>query len=176
MLSIIAAIGENRELGSKNKLLWNIPGELKRFRDITLGHPIIMGRKTHESIGRILTGRENIIITRDTDYTVDGGVVIHSLEQALRMVNQVSQSHDSSPVGTGKVSEEHEIFIIGGGQIFREALSQTGRLYLTLVHKTFPDADVFFPEYEQLFTKIIERQDMQGPELSYTFLTLERNN
>lgn len=159
MISAIAAIGKNKELGGGNKLLWNIPGELKRFKEITMGHPIIMGRKTYDSIGRILPGRTNIIITRDSGYKLDGAVIVSSVEEALELA---------------KKSEGGEhVFIIGGGQIFKESLPKTDRLYLTLVHKTFPDADTFFPEYSE-FTKVIEETDMKGEEFDYTFKTLEK--
>jgi len=159
MISAIAAIGENKELGGGNKLLWHIPGELKRFKEITMGHPIIMGRKTYDSIGRILPGRTNIIITRDLSYKLEGAVIATSLDGAL----------DAAKKSEGG---EH-VFIIGGGQIFIEALPKIDRLYLTLVHKTFPEADTFFPEYPE-FTKVIEETDMTGEEFKYTFKTLER--
>ena len=84
-ISAIAAIGENRELGGKNQLLWHIPGELKRFKEITMGHPIIMGRKTFESIGRVLPGRANIIITRDSSFTVEGAIVVPSVEKTMEV-------------------------------------------------------------------------------------------
>lgn len=159
-ISAIAAIGENRELGRNNQLLWNIPGELKRFKEITMGHPIIMGRKTFESIGRVLPGRTNIIITRDETYHVAGAVVAPGVEQALEIAKQ-------QPGG------DSEIFIIGGGQIFTTTLPMTQRLYLTIVHKSYPDADVYYPEYSD-FTHVVSKEDMQGPEFSYTFLTIDR--
>jgi dihydrofolate reductase len=159
MISAIAAIGENRELGKDNQLLWNIPGELKRFKEITTGHPIIMGRKTYNSIGRVLPNRTNIIITRDPQFKVEGAIIVDSVEQAVAQAKQAPGAE--------------EIFVIGGGQIFKEMLAQTNRLYLTLVEKGF-DADTFFPEYQSEFTKEISRQSMEGPEFFYTFLTLER--
>lgn len=159
-ISAVAAIGEQRELGRNNQLLWHIPGELARFKQITMGHPIIMGRKTFESIGRVLPGRANIIITRDSLYTVDGAIVVESVEKAIEVAK-------TQPGG------DSEIFVIGGGQIFKETLPLTDRLYLTIVHKTYPDADVYYPEYPQ-FTKVITKEDMQGSEFAYTFLTLDR--
>src|SRR5258706_11117444 len=95
-ISAIAAIGENRELGAKNKLLWNIPGELKRFKEITTGHPIIMGRKTYESIGRVLPNRTNIIITRDSSFAVQGAVVVHSLDKAIEKANVIASEAKQS--------------------------------------------------------------------------------
>lgn len=157
-ISAIAAIGEKRELGKNNQLLWHIPGELARFKQITTGHPIIMGRKTYESIGRVLPNRTNIIITRDKNFTVPGAVVVASTDEALKKAKEAEGAS--------------EIFVIGGGQIFSELLPQTERLYLTLVHKSF-DADVYFPDYTT-FTKEIERKDMVGPEFDYTFLTVEK--
>ncbi len=160
MISIIAAIGKNREVGAKNALLWHIPGELKRFKEITIGHPIIMGRKTYESIGRVLPGRTNIIVTRDPEFKVDGAVIVDSLEKAI-------------DIATNEKVEE--IFIIGGGQIWAQSLGKNlvDRLYLTLIDKEFSQADVFFPDYSA-FKKVIEKKDMVGPEFNYTFLTLEK--
>ncbi|MGH7245490.1 MAG: dihydrofolate reductase [Candidatus Levyibacteriota bacterium] len=158
ILSAIAAVGEHRELGKEQKLLWHIPGELPRFKKITTGHPIIMGRKTFESIGRILPNRINIIITRDQNYKVDGAVVCSSLQDAIEKAKQ-SEGAD-------------EIFIIGGGQIFAESLPFVQRLYLTIVKGTF-DADVYFPDYS-MFTKKIEKEDHDEDGFTYSFVTLER--
>jgi dihydrofolate reductase len=157
-ISIIAAIGRNRELGAKNQLLWHIPGELKRFKEITTPHPMIMGRKTYESIGKPLPNRLNIIITRDSNFHVEGAVVVNSLEKALYVA---------------KEKETDEIFIIGGGQIFEQALPITDRLYLTLVDADFPDADVFFPAYAD-FTTVISEESKESEQFQYKFLTLEK--
>lgn len=157
-ISAIAAIGEQRELGAKNTLLWHIPGELPRFKRITTGHPIIMGRKTFESIGKVLPQRTNIIITRDPGYSVEGGKIVSTLNDALNIAKEI---------------DSEEIFIIGGGQVFANALSIVTRLYLTIVHATFSQADVFFPDYP-LFTKIIEKEEGNAGEYTYTFLTLEK--
>ncbi|MDE2025466.1 MAG: dihydrofolate reductase [Patescibacteria group bacterium] len=159
-ISAIAAIGENRELGRNNQLLWHIPGELARFKEITMGHPIIMGRKTFESIGRVLPGRANIIITRDASYKVKGAFIVESVEKATEVAKE-------QPGG------DSEIFVIGGGQIFKETIPMTDRLYLTIVHKSYPDADVYYPEYPE-FTNVISTEDKQGQEFAYTFLTLDR--
>lgn len=155
MLSIIAAIGQNRELGVNNRLPWNIPEDLKHFHDITINHPVIMGRKTHESIGRILSGRTNIIITRDREYQVKEGIITHSLEEAIHIINN------------------NEIFIIGGGDIFKQALLIVDRLYLTIVHKSFREADTFFPDYKE-FTNVISKEDRQSNGFDYTYLILEK--
>ncbi len=158
--SIIVAMGRNREIGAKNKLLWKIPEELKRFKEITTGHPIVMGRKTYESIGRVLPNRTNIIITRDANYSVEGAVITHSLEEA------VEKSKDSEG--------SQEIFIIGGAQIFEQALPIADKLYVTLVDADFPEADSFFPEYEDEFTKEVFEQDQESAGYRYKFLEFEK--
>lgn len=156
-ISIIAAIGKNRELGKDNSLLWYLPKDLPRFKKITLNHPIIMGRKTYESIGRVLPNRLNIIVTRNKDFTVEGALVVHALEAAIQKAKAVDKS---------------EIFIIGGAEIFKSALPLAERLYLTVVHESAP-ADVFFPPYAD-FTQVIHREDGEGEGHKYTFMVLEK--
>jgi len=158
-ISIIAAMDEKNGLGRNNQMAWNIPGELKRFKEITMPHPIIMGRKTFESIGRVLPGRLNIIITRNLDFKVDGAIVTSSIEEALEKA---------------KENEKEEIFIIGGGQIFKDALEKdlVDKLYLTLVDGDY-NADAFFPEYSN-FTKVIKEEIGENGEFKYRFLDLEK--
>lgn len=191
-ISIVAAIGQNRELGKDNQLLWHIPGELPRFKHITTGHPIIMGRKTFESIGRPLPNRTNIVITRDKQYAInhkqEGMIVVDSLEEALEVSSKYSPRGEAGHVASSMqkdenikqttsyklhTTDEDEVFIIGGGQIFDQALPLTDRLYLTLVHASF-DADTFFPAYEDQFPKVIEKEVHTSDEYTYTFLTLQR--
>ncbi|MEN9407024.1 MAG: Dihydrofolate reductase [Candidatus Parcubacteria bacterium] len=169
MLSIIAAIGKNRELGKDNALLWHIPGELPRFKKITTGHPIIMGRKTFESIGRILPHRTNIIITRDKEGFLQ---MAKSKWQIDPKQFIVVTSLDLAIVEAKKAEGSDEIFVIGGGQIFEQALPLTEKLYLTLVDQVF-DADTFFPDYS-MFTKIVEKEDHESEKYTYSFLQLER--
>ncbi len=157
-ISAIAAIGEKNELGGKNQLLWNIPEDLQHFKQLTHGHPIIMGRRTFESIGRLLPNRKNIIISRDVHYTVSGAIIAHSLNEALEEAQR---------------DNTEEIFIIGGGELFSKALPLVTRLYLTIVHATFPQADVYFPDYSQ-FTKMVEKREGSSKNYLYTFLTLEK--
>ena len=157
-ISIVAAIGRNRELGKDNKLLWNIPDDLKHFKEVTSGHPIIMGRKTFESIGRPLPKRLNIVITRDRNYKPEGVTLCNSLEEAIGIA---SKAHGGD-----------EIMIIGGGQIFTQALPLTDRLYLTRIDASF-EADTFFPEYDQ-FTKTISKEDRMSDGYQYSFLVLEK--
>ena len=157
IVSMIAAIGKRRELGKENKLLWHIPADMKRFRQITVNHAVIMGRKTYESIGRPLPKRTNIVITRDINFKADGCIVVHSLEEGIEV---------------GKTYEKEEIFIIGGAQIYTQGLKYADRLYLTLVDREF-DADAFFPEYSE-FTKVVSEEKGEENGYRYTFLTLEK--
>lgn len=159
MISIIAAIGKNRELGKNNDLIWRISSDLKRFKELTTGHPIIMGRKTFESIGRILPGRKNIVITHDPSYKADGAVVVSSVEQAIKKAN------------SGQGSDE--VFIIGGAQIFNLAIKYADRIYLTKINAGDKDADTFFPDYSE-FKKIAEREGSEDNGLKFEYLTLEK--
>lgn len=154
-ISIVAAIGKNRELGKEGKLLWYIPDDLKRFKRLTLGHPVIMGRKTFESIGKPLPGRENIVITHNLDWKHEGIVVAHSLQEAME--------------GAG----DRELFVIGGSQIYKQAIPSVNRLYLTLIDDT-KEADTFFPPYEHLFTKKISEESRESKGLHYRWVTLEK--
>lgn len=179
-ISIIAAIGKNRELGKDNKLLWDIPEDMKRFRALTSGHPIIMGRKTFESIGRVLPNRLNVVITRDSNFHVEGVVVVHSLQEAIETSSLYyvagSKYDRSKSIQDTKYqipdTDENEVFVIGGGQIFEQALPRADKLYLTIVDASF-DADTFFPEYS-MFTKVIEKEEHESEGFKYVFLTLER--
>lgn len=156
---IVAAAGKNRVIGTKGGMAWYIPSELKRFKEATWGHPIIMGRKTHESIGKALPGRTNIVITREVDYQAEGCQVAHNLEEALRLA-ALAQGNN-------------EVFIIGGGQIYQEAIHLADKLYLTYIDKEI-EGDVFFPDYSE-FKKVISESDWQENEgIRYKFLELER--
>lgn len=155
--------GKKRVIGKKGGLPWYIPEELKRFKKITMGHPIIMGRKTHESIGRPLQGRTNIVITHEPKYTSPGCIIVHSLEEALRL------SFDKLRIAQGS----DEIFVIGGGEIYKQALPKANKLYLTYIDKEIA-GDVFFPDYSE-FRKVIYESDWQEHEgFRYKFLELER--
>jgi dihydrofolate reductase len=160
IVSIIAAIGKNRELGYKNQLLWHIPEDLKRFRRLTQGHVVVMGRKTYESIGKPLPKRINIVVSRNLENAGSKDVVVaSSLEEALRQAKALEK--------------RGEVFVIGGGQIYNQALKYTDRLYLTKVNKE-AKADTYFPEYEHIFIKTvnIERGAFSGN--SFEYLTLEK--
>ncbi len=158
VISIIAAMGSNRELGKDNQLLWHLPADLKRFKSITQGHPVIMGRKTFESIGRPLPKRTNVVISSQENYQPKGVTVVSSLMQALILAPEL---------------DEEEVFIIGGGRVYAESLGFADRLYLTLVHGEF-EAGTFFPEYQEQFGTVIEEKSWQEGEFSGEYLTLER--
>jgi len=157
-LSIVVAMSENRVIGIKNQLPWKIPEDLKRFKEITWGHPVIMGRKTFESIGRLLPGRENIILSRQVDCSIAGGLSFSSLDKALEHCKKEN-------------SEKGEVFIIGGAEIYRMAIQQVDRIYLTMIHKSF-EGDAFFPEFSQDFREV-HREDREGP-ISFSFLIFDR--
>ena len=183
MISMIAAIGEgNRVLGKDNKLLWRIPEDSKFFRETTKGHPVIMGRKTYESMGRPLPHRTNIVVTRDDGFKPDGVRVVHSIEEGIEVANQqysvssgMYYTDENKDIRNTKYliqNTENEVFIIGGGQIYTEALPLADRLYLTIVHQHF-DGDAFFPAFPA-FSKIIFKRDSNDENYSYTFLVLEK--
>lgn len=156
-ISLIVAMSENRVIGKDNKLPWHIPEDLRRFKSVTSGHPVIMGRKTYDSIGRPLPGRLNIVITRDHTYRNDAVSVVYSLDDAIKLASQ---------------SDEQEIFIIGGGQIFEQAITLAHKLYLTVVH-TEIEGDTYFPDFS-VFSKKVFEQKGNTDEYSYTFFELEK--
>ncbi|WP_196885523.1 dihydrofolate reductase [Aureivirga sp. CE67] len=129
MITLIAAIGKNNELGKDNQLIWRLSTDLKRFKRLTTGHVVIMGRKTYASMNKPLPNRTNIVITRNPDFTAEGCIVVSSLEEALKE----AKKYDENP------------FIVGGGEIYRLAMSIADVLEITYVHHTF-EADAFFPE------------------------------
>ncbi len=159
-ISLIASIGKNRELGRGNELLFKIPEDMKMFREKTTGHVIIMGRKTYESIGRPLPNRTNIVITRTLNLKPQTSdlIFVSSIDKALELA---------------KTIEEKEIFVIGGAQIYAQALPYADKLYLTVVNKTVSDADAFFPDYSEFKTVLFERPS-RDQNYSYTFVDLAR--
>ena len=159
ILSIIVAMSENRVIGRDNRLPWHLPADLKRFKQLTTGHTVIMGRKTHESIGKPLPQRRNIIVTRNATYRAEGAETASSLDSAIALAK-----HDE------------EIFIIGGAEIFREALRGADRLHLTLIHASI-EGDVFFPEVDWNEWMLVEDErrepDASNP-LPFSFRRYER--
>ena len=158
IISLIAAIGKNNVIGVDNKLPWKLSADLKRFRTITSGKPVIMGRKTFESIGGPLPNRKNIIITRDKNYKADGCVVVHSAEEALHAAG-----------------ENGEVMIIGGAEIYRQLLPKADKMYLTVIDGEF-DGDAYFPEYSKDEWKEISIEEHEDGGLRYSFVDLERKN
>jgi dihydrofolate reductase len=164
MISLIAAIGKNNELGKNNTLVWSMPTDLKYFRKTTSGHPVIMGRKTFESIGHPMPKRKNIIITRDLNYKKDGIEVVHSLKEAL--------SSARTPL-----AENEEIFIIGGEEIFKKSIDVADRLYITHIDATDKDADTFFPEIIPIVWNEISHEEHKKDEknpYNYTFSVYDK--
>lgn len=161
MITIIAAIAKNNALGKNNDLIWHLPADLKRFKKITSGHFILMGRNTFESIGKPLPNRTTIIITRNKEYYKDGCLIAHSLEEAIELA-----------------SSEEQLFIIGGAQIYKETLAKglADQLDITLVHQEF-EADAFFPEIDKEIWKEVAREDFVADEkndFDYSFVSYKK--
>ncbi|MBP9815039.1 MAG: dihydrofolate reductase [Candidatus Levybacteria bacterium] len=181
-VSIIAAIGKNRELGKEDRLLWEIPEDAKFFRDMTRGHVNIMGRKTYESLlhyykGKPMPKRVSVVVTRDAKYKAADGVFVftdmkEAVEFAKKKEQEISKIEEYKNARDLR-SLEAEVYDIGGGQIYALGLPFADRLYLTFVDGEFPQADAFFPEFPE-FTKVVgEKKGLKG-EYDYTFKTLER--
>jgi dihydrofolate reductase len=163
MITIIAAIAKNNALGKNNDLIWHLPADLKRFKKITSGHHILMGRNTFESIGKPLPNRTTIIITRNKDYFKDGCLIANSLEEAIDLAN-----------------EDAEIYVIGGAQIYKYAIENNlvDALDITLVHHQF-EADAFFPEINPKIWKEVSREDFKADEknkFDYSFVSYRKFN
>lgn len=159
MITIIAALAENNALGKDNKLIWHIPADLKRFKKVTAGHHVIMGRKTFESLGKPLPNRINIIITRNNNYNPKGCIVVNSLQEAIEATKE-----DENP------------FILGGAEIYKQAIEIADKLDLTFVHHQF-EADAFFPEIDKTIWKEMSREDFKADDknkYNYSFVTFER--
>jgi dihydrofolate reductase len=137
-VAAIAALGKNFELGAENRLLWHLPDDFAWFVKHTRGNPVVMGRKTMESLGKPLKNRMNIVISRHPEKIQEGFLYAESLEMGLNMA---------------KVQNTNEVFVIGGGEIYRQSLPLLDRLYLTLVYGDFPEADTFFPDYGNAWTE-----------------------
>jgi len=156
MIKLIVATSKNRVIGDSNRLIWHLPADLKRFKEITGGHSIVMGRKTYESIGRPLPNRRNIIITRDDSYEVEGCEVVNSIEEALLL--------------TG-----NDCFIIGGGEIYKQTLNIAEQIYMTIVDEEF-DGDTSFPELPSAWY-VSKKEDFLADEKNphnYSFIFYEK--
>lgn len=155
-ISLIAAMARNRTIGIRNQLPWRLPEDLKYFRRVTQGHPVVMGRKTYESIGRLLPGRENRIVSRQSDYHVEGAKVFGSVAEACE--------------GPG------EVFVIGGSEIYAQTLAVANRLYLTCLDRDF-EGDAFFPEWPAGQFREVSRERhpaCSGRDFEFSFVVLER--
>jgi dihydrofolate reductase len=160
-LSIIAAMDRNRVIGKENRLPWRLPADLQRFKALTLGHHVVMGRKTFEAIGRPLPGRTNLLVTHQRNYVAPGAVVVHTLTEALERC-----SGDAKP------------FVIGGAEIYRQALPAARRLYLTEVETDVAGGDAFFPAIDSSDWRLVE-QEARNPDhdhaCAFRWLTYERS-
>jgi dihydrofolate reductase len=162
ILSLIAAIGNNNVIGKHNKLLWDMPADMKYFRTTTSGHPVIMGRKTFESIGQPLPKRRNVVITQNPHYSQAGMEVVHSLDEALALFQ----------------NSDEEVFCIGGGEIYRHAIEKADKLYITRI-ETEPEGDSYFPGISSDTWEEISRdhhdKDKENP-FPYTFLIYKKKS
>ena len=162
IISIIAAMDEKRGIGINGQIPWRLKDDLKQFKRFTMGHYLIVGRKTFESIGKPLPGREIIVLTKERSYSPSGCSIAHSIDEALSIA---------------RFNGEYEVFVIGGGEIFRQFLELSSRLYLTIVH-TFVQADTYFPEFSNgdwvLKWECYHPKD-ENNQYSFTFMYLERN-
>lgn len=160
-ISIVVAMDTNGVIGKDNELPWRLPADLQHFKKTTMGKPILMGRKTWESIGRPLPGRTNIVITRDSGYQAEGCVVVNSIDAAMLAA-----------------SEQDEVMVIGGAEFYRQVLPRTDTIYLTRIHETF-EGDTVFPELNAADWREVERSDQSADEKNshdYSFIRLERVN
>lgn len=160
MINIVVAKASNNVIGAKNNLIWHLPNDLKHFKSLTSGHPIIMGRKTFESLGRPLPNRTNIVVTRDQDWNAEGIVKVNSLVKAIEEAQKIN----------------NEIDIIGGGNIYKQAMEFTDILYVTEVHHEF-DGDTYFPEIDSYEWEEVEREDFKKDDkhaYAYSFVTYKR--
>jgi len=159
VISLIAAMAQNRVIGIDNRLPWHLPADLRHFKALTVGKPIIMGRKTWESLPGLLPNRPHIVVTRNATYKADGCTVVHSIEEALATAGDVP-----------------EIMIVGGSTLYSEMLPQADRMYLTLVQDE-PKGDAFFPDYDPADWEVLEREEHlpdKKNKIPYSFLTLNR--
>jgi dihydrofolate reductase len=160
LISLIAAMNDNRVIGVENRLPWHLPADLKYFKTVTMGKPVLMGRKTYESIGRPLPGRTNIIVTRDKDFSAAGCTVVHSIEEAL-----------------DTTAEYDEVMVIGGASFYRQMLPLAHRLYITLVHDNRIEGDAHFPDIDPAQWTMVQRDDHDADEhnpLPYSFVVYKR--
>ena len=161
-ISIIAAVAENsRAIGLNNELLWHLPEDLKHFKELTSGHAVVMGYNTYLSIGRPLPNRTNIVISKEEVPEPEGCLLSHSIEEALDKAKEIESA---KPDG--------EVFIIGGGQIYRSTIDLADRLYLTIIQDE-KNGDAFFPDYQK-FARVISKEEHLESDPPFSFVTLEK--
>jgi len=167
MISLIAAIGKNNELGKSNTLLWHLPADMKHFKEITTLHPVIMGRKTFESIGKPLPNRRNIVITRDLNYKKK----LPDKARGVELVYSLNEALDLFP------NQNEEIFIIGGAELYKQTMPIANKLYITHIDAEDKDADAFFPEIIPIVWNEISHIEHEADEKNifpYTFSIYEK--
>lgn len=155
-LSIIVAVANNNVIGQNNTLPWHLPEDLKRFKSLTMGHHIIMGRKTYESLGRLLPGRTTVIVTRNQQYKVEGAIVVHSLDAAVSACNG-----------------DDEVFLIGGAELFEIGFAQANKLYVTEIHADF-NGDAFLPTFDLASWSETSREQHKAENgLAFSYVTYQ---
>jgi dihydrofolate reductase len=154
-LAVIAALARNGAIGCRQQLPWRLPADLRRFKALTMGHTLVMGRATFDSIGRPLPGRRTIVVTRQPDWRATGAEVVHSIDEALQR------------------AAAETVFVAGGGDVYRQTIDRAERLYLTLIDRDV-EGDTFFPAFDRADFRVVEREDHSGEPLPFEFLTLER--
>ncbi len=165
-IALIVAASKNNVIGRNNQLPWHLPGDLQYFKAMTLGKPVIMGRKTFESIGKPLPGRDNIVISRQADYPSEGIKLVSSLDQAVALGESINL-----------INGADEVMIIGGAQIYAESLDLADRVYLTRVHR-YVEGDAYFPDLDAELWHQIAREDISAKEpnpFDFSYLVLERS-
>lgn len=155
-ISLIAAVSRNHVIGKSNSLLWNLPADMKRFRELTLNKPVVMGRKTFESIGKPLPKRQNIILTKDRNFKAEGCTVVHSVKEAIEAAEK-----------------EKEIMVIGGSQIYALFLPFADKMHLTIIGKDF-EGDAYFPRFDSKEWKETSRTNQEDNGLRFSFVDFER--
>ncbi len=160
----VVAVADNGVIGREGGLPWHLSADLKHFKACTMGKPMIMGRKTYDSIGRPLPGRSSIVVTRDPDYTADGTTVVQSVEEALSLGRTIA-----------KTSGAEAVAVIGGAEIYRQTLAMCDRIELTRIHLS-PDGDASYPDFDEKEWRETRREEAVSPDgISYAFITLVRN-
>ena len=160
MIAFVVAVAENGVIGRDNQLIWHLPADLRHFKELTLGHPIVMGRRTFESIGRPLPKRTNIVVTRHPEWQAEGCTIAYSVPLALELARQ----------------SDEQVFVIGGAEIYRQAIAAADTIYMTEVHHSF-EGDVFFPEINHSEWRETTRKRHEPDEkhaYAYSFVTLQR--